>query len=202
MRFWYAPSYFFNYSFPNVVAVFYERYPNTHAKHILSEDVLSREITDDQIVTRKLIVKKSATFLNSIPKWMSRLASVQYVPTIEESIFDRRKNTLVSYTRNIAWRTTLKLDEKCTYMPSADGSRTELHRALSVFVDYGRLSSFIERVVLGAFKNSIKKSVAGFNEKLQERCGRFQSPANQTPDRPPPLKTNFVQNGGLKWDKA
>lgn len=58
MRFWTAPSYFFNHGLNNVVTVFYERYPNSHARHILSEDVLSREIRGDKIITKKLIVKE------------------------------------------------------------------------------------------------------------------------------------------------
>ena len=58
MKFWTAPTYFFNHTFNNVAAIFYERYPNSHAKHIISEDVISREITRDYIVTRKLIVKQ------------------------------------------------------------------------------------------------------------------------------------------------
>lgn len=58
MKLWEAPVFVFNYAFDNVCAIFYDRYPNSFAKHIISEDVISREITSDKIITKKLIVKK------------------------------------------------------------------------------------------------------------------------------------------------
>lgn len=63
MKWFDAPAYYFNYTFNEVAAVFYDRYPNSYAKHILSEDVISREVTKDQIVTRKLIVKQGTLLL-------------------------------------------------------------------------------------------------------------------------------------------
>lgn len=59
----------FNYPLTNVVAVFYSRYPNSFSRHVLSEDVLSREITDDRIVTRKLIVKKGFFLILGFKFW-------------------------------------------------------------------------------------------------------------------------------------
>lgn len=64
MKFWTAPQHFFNYALHEVTGVFYERYPNSYAKHIISEDVIDRVITKDQIITRKLIVKKGRIFWN------------------------------------------------------------------------------------------------------------------------------------------
>lgn len=61
MKLYEAPSFVFNYAFNSVCAVFYDRYPNSFAKHVISEDVLSREITRDKIYTRKLIVKKGSS---------------------------------------------------------------------------------------------------------------------------------------------
>lgn len=58
MKTWESPAFNFNFGFNEVVAVFYNRYPNSFSKHVISEDVLSREITQDQIITRKIIVKR------------------------------------------------------------------------------------------------------------------------------------------------
>ncbi|VDL85239.1 unnamed protein product [Nippostrongylus brasiliensis] len=57
MRLWSAPTGLFPYSFDEVASVFWDRYPNSFAKHIVSEDVLERKITENTIVTKKLIVK-------------------------------------------------------------------------------------------------------------------------------------------------
>lgn len=58
MRIYEVPEYIFDYAFHEVAAVFYTRYPNSFAKHIISEDVLSRVVTENQIITKKLIVKR------------------------------------------------------------------------------------------------------------------------------------------------
>uniref|UniRef100_A0A1I7WRJ9 PRELI/MSF1 domain-containing protein n=1 Tax=Heterorhabditis bacteriophora TaxID=37862 RepID=A0A1I7WRJ9_HETBA len=57
MRWWTAPTKLYPYSFEEVVSVFWDRYPNSFAPHIISEDVLEREVTEHTIVTKKLIVK-------------------------------------------------------------------------------------------------------------------------------------------------
>ncbi|KAE9411887.1 hypothetical protein Angca_002948, partial [Angiostrongylus cantonensis] len=57
MRLWSTPAGLFPYSFDEVVSVFWDRYPNSFAKHVVSEDVLERQITENTIVTKKLIVK-------------------------------------------------------------------------------------------------------------------------------------------------
>jgi hypothetical protein len=58
MKLYELPEYVFDYMMGEVISVFYNRYPNSFAKHIISEDVLSRQITEDKIITKKLIVKK------------------------------------------------------------------------------------------------------------------------------------------------
>ena len=64
-RVWEAPLYLFNYALDEVVAAFHDRYPNSHATHVISEDVLAMEVTSDQIITRKLIVKKGGSLLSN-----------------------------------------------------------------------------------------------------------------------------------------
>jgi hypothetical protein len=44
------PEYIFGYALTQVVSVFYNRYPNSFAKHVISEDVLSREITGKKAI--------------------------------------------------------------------------------------------------------------------------------------------------------
>ncbi|KAI6183685.1 PRELI/MSF1 domain-containing protein [Aphelenchoides bicaudatus] len=168
MRIWTGPSYFLNYSFNNVAAVFYEKFPNSYSKHILSEDVISREIQGDKIITRKLIVKEGASMAKDIPSWISQRLPSRIVPTIEESVFDRAKNTLVTYTRNVSWRNIAKMDEKCVFTPEG-ADKTKLERSVAVEVNYGRLSGLIEKVIMVRFRGAAKKIVAGLNEKLDEK---------------------------------
>ncbi|KAM3718194.1 Sorting nexin-14 [Dirofilaria immitis] len=103
------------YAFEQVATVFWHRYPNTTAKHVISEDFIDVAVEGDQIKTKKLIMKQTGTFLKAVPKWMSRLTNARVVPTVEESIFDRRKRSLVTYTRNITMLSTCKIHERCVF---------------------------------------------------------------------------------------
>jgi hypothetical protein len=170
MKFWTSPIHIFDYTFNEVSAVFFDRYPNTFAKHIVSEDVIERRITENTIFTKKLIVKKGASFLKSVPNWMSRLNTIQIVPTLEESIYDRNSGTLVTYTRNISHTEMFNMDEKSVYR-DVDSNKTSLSRHLFVSVNYPRLSSFIERILVMTFRGSIRKTLSGIQEKLEERFG-------------------------------
>jgi hypothetical protein len=56
-----------------------------------------------------------STFLKSVPKWVSGQTNVQFMPTLEESVFDRNAGTLITHTRNASWIHTLNMTEKCFY---------------------------------------------------------------------------------------
>ena len=58
MKYWTSPLHYFDYSFDQVASVFYDRYPNSFAKHVIAEDVIERKVTENVIYTKKLIVKK------------------------------------------------------------------------------------------------------------------------------------------------
>ncbi|EYB87618.1 hypothetical protein Y032_0259g484 [Ancylostoma ceylanicum] len=118
MRLWSAPTGLFPYSFDEVVSVFWDRYPNSFAKHIVSEDVLERKVTENTIVTKKLIVKHGSSILKRVPRWLSRMTEIRTVPVIEESIYDRRTRTLTTYTRNVSHNELFAMHERCVYRPT------------------------------------------------------------------------------------
>ncbi|KAH7729824.1 PRELI/MSF1 protein [Aphelenchoides avenae] len=94
------------------------------------------------------------------------------MPTLEESVYDRRTKTMTTYTRNVSWSHLLQMQEKCTYRPTNDHTnRTELSRRLFVMVNYGHISGLAERVLMMTFRKSVKKTLAGVNEKLEEHYG-------------------------------
>uniref|UniRef100_A0AC34PXE0 PRELI/MSF1 domain-containing protein n=1 Tax=Panagrolaimus sp. JU765 TaxID=591449 RepID=A0AC34PXE0_9BILA len=170
MKYWTSPLHFFDYSFNEVASVFYDRYPNSFAKHVVSEDVIDRKVTENIIYTKKLVVKKGASFLKSVPKWMSTLTSIRVVPTLEESIYDRRTNSLVTYTRNVSHCNLFQMHEKSIY-EFEDFNKTSLARQLFVSINYPRFSSLIERLLVMTFRNSVRKTLNGIQEKLEERYG-------------------------------
>ncbi|VDK83484.1 unnamed protein product [Litomosoides sigmodontis] len=161
------------YAFEQVATVFWHRYPNKTAKHVISEDFIEVTIVGDQIRTKKLILKQTGTFLKAVPKWMSRLTNIRVVPTVEESIFDRSKRSLVTYTRNITMLSTCKIHERCVYKPGFQDGVTEtiVERGGFVSTSLGKFNSVVERVLMANFKKNMRKAASVYMEKLMKRFG-------------------------------
>ncbi|MED6288732.1 hypothetical protein CHARACLAT_029463 [Characodon lateralis] len=83
-----------------VLAAFWQRYPNPYSTHVLTEDVLYREVTpSNHLLSRKLLTKT-----NRLPGWAERIfpahmARAVYV--LEDSIVDLEANTLITKTWNL-----------------------------------------------------------------------------------------------------
>ncbi|KAL3995615.1 PRELI-like family protein [Acanthocheilonema viteae] len=161
------------YAFEQVATVFWHRYPNACAKHVISEDFIEVAVDGDQIRTKKLILKQTGTFLKAVPKWMSRLTNVRVVPTVEESIFDRSKRSLVTYTRNITLLSACKIHERCVYKSGFKNGvpETIVERGGFVSTSFGKLNLVIERVLMANFKKNMRKTAVVFMEKLIKRFG-------------------------------
>ena len=97
-------EFFGTYSFPfkweTVAAGFWVKYPNPFSKHVLSEDVISRHINENQVLVTKRLLVKERNF--HLPKWAYKFISVRDVYVIEESHCDPRTKTLTTYTRNFS----------------------------------------------------------------------------------------------------
>ena len=108
-------EYFGTYQFPFkweiVAAGFWVKYPNPFSKHVLSEDVISRHITDNNILVTKRLLVKERTF--HLPKWANSFVSLKHVYVVEESHCDPVKKTLTSYTRNFSLTSMMVV---CTYL--------------------------------------------------------------------------------------
>lgn len=74
---------------------------NSHSNHVLTEDILFREVTPTNcLISRRLLTKTSRA-----PRWMERylpkqMASSAYI--IEDSIVDPQKRTMTTLTWNIS----------------------------------------------------------------------------------------------------
>uniref|UniRef100_A0A452FG67 PRELI domain containing 1 n=1 Tax=Capra hircus TaxID=9925 RepID=A0A452FG67_CAPHI len=87
-------------SWDQVFAAFWQRYPNPYSKHVLTEDIVHREVTSDQ----KLLSRRLLTKTNRMPRWAERLfpANVAHsVYILEDSIVDPQNQTMTTFTWNI-----------------------------------------------------------------------------------------------------
>jgi hypothetical protein len=97
-------EYFGTYKFPfkweQVAAGFWVKYPNPYSNHVLSEDVVSRYVTDDNVLVTKRLLVKERNF--HTPKWAERFVTLNHVYVMEETHCDPEKKTLTSFTRNFS----------------------------------------------------------------------------------------------------
>ncbi|XP_047242848.1 PRELI domain containing 1b isoform X3 [Girardinichthys multiradiatus] len=97
-----------------VLAAFWQRYPNPYSTHVLTEDVLYREVTpSNHLLSRKLLTKT-----NRLPGWAERIfpahmARAVYV--LEDSIVDLEANTLITKTWNLNHDTLMTVVERCMF---------------------------------------------------------------------------------------
>ncbi|TRY91182.1 hypothetical protein DNTS_006109 [Danionella cerebrum] len=91
---------FLKSSWDQVVLAFWQRYPNPYSNHVLTEDIIYREVTPDNCLkSRRLLTKTSRA-----PRWVekflpSHMAQKAYI--IEDSVVDPEGRTLTTLTWNI-----------------------------------------------------------------------------------------------------
>ncbi|EDL94002.1 rCG24274, isoform CRA_b [Rattus norvegicus] len=115
-------------SWDQVFAAFWQRYPNPYSKHVLTEDIVHREVTPDQ----KLLSRRLLTKTNRMPRWAERLfpANVAHsVYILEDSIVDPQNQTMTTFTWNINHARLMVVEERCVYCVNSDNSGwTEIRR--------------------------------------------------------------------------
>ncbi len=77
---YFEEQYTFQFPWDQVVGGFWLRYPNPFSKHVISEDVISRQVKkDEQTLISKRFLCKTAIGSNKMPKWAEK-----YVKTINK----------------------------------------------------------------------------------------------------------------------
>ncbi|XP_063784027.1 PRELI domain-containing protein 1, mitochondrial isoform X1 [Pseudophryne corroboree] len=158
-------------SWDQVFTAFWQRYPNPYSKHVLSEDILYREMTSDhKLLTRRLLTKT-----NRLPRWAERffpanVANAVYV--IEDSIMDCHKKTLTTYTWNINHSSIMSVEERCKYCKHSENRNwTEIKREAWVSSKVFGFSRPIQEFGLARFKSNVTKAVKGFEFILAKMQG-------------------------------
>lgn len=153
----------FNFTWHEVVCGFWKRYPNAYAKHVLSEDVLEREIRKDGTLRTLRIIAKT----NPLPRWgglvfNKNLKKVCHV--MEESIVNPVSNEMTVYTWNLSYRHMMDVQEKMTLTVdhSSTNNATSFFRqgwVDSSMVGFRRL---LRQFGITRWKSNAKKSFTGY----------------------------------------
>jgi len=155
-----------NFAWDQVVVAFWARYPNPFTTHVLTEDVLRRELRPDgSLYTCRLLMKT-----NSIPKWGQSLMPASRVPIIEESIVDPNKKTLTTYCRNITHKSLMETTEKVVYTSRNDENGTPITHCHKMFWVssqwYAPTGGWIERFGIQRWVKNVVKTRQGLEHVL------------------------------------
>ncbi|XP_056455908.1 PRELI domain containing 1a isoform X2 [Gadus chalcogrammus] len=150
---------------------YWQRYPNPYSNHVLTEDIIFREVTPSNcLISRRLMTKTSRA-----PRWMERylpkhMSSLAYV--IEDSIVDPQKRTMTTLTWNITHARLMSVEERCVYGINSENSNwTEIKREAWISSKVYGLSRAIQEFGLARFKTSATKTMKGFEYILAKMQG-------------------------------
>lgn len=156
---YYENTTIFQFHWTQVVRGFFQRYPNPHSTHVLTEDTISREVKNGKLYSKRLLTKT-----NRVPKWGERFISKNIIKIMEESIVDPEAKTLTTYTRNLGYTKVMSIVEKVVYEVSEENPEWTIAKR-SAWIDsqvFG-FSRAIQAFGLDRFKKNCAKMAEGFN---------------------------------------
>uniref|UniRef100_A0A8C7XJ91 PRELI domain containing 1b n=1 Tax=Oryzias sinensis TaxID=183150 RepID=A0A8C7XJ91_9TELE len=144
-----------------VVAAFWQRYPNPYSTHVLTEDVLYRELTpNNHLLSRRLLTKT-----NRLPGWAERVFpahKARAVYVLEDSIVDPKTHTFTTRTWNLNHNKLMVVVETCLF--EEDHSRpswTKLKREAWISSAVYGLGRPIQEFGLARFRSNQAEALRG-----------------------------------------
>ncbi|KAK4470031.1 hypothetical protein MN116_000063 [Schistosoma mekongi] len=157
-----------------VSSLFWKRYPNPHARHVLSVDVLERYLLPDgKLYTKRLVTKKIS---RRIPYWLLRYFPRGQVPVVEESIIDINTKRIDVVSTNFGhYKKYLSVGEYSSLVPSDNNSVTKVSRVLSLESSLkGFLRSALMKTSQTYYHSSSNDTYLGY----LHVCNKYSSIAN------------------------
>ncbi|KAL0970549.1 hypothetical protein UPYG_G00243630 [Umbra pygmaea] len=150
-----------NSSWDHILCAFWQRYPNPFSAHVLTEDVLFRELTPDNcLLSRRLFTKT-----NLLPRWAERVFPSHLnksVFIVEDSVVDPETHTLTTHTHNINHTRFMTVVERCVFQRDKERpSWTLISREAWISSGVFGLSRAIQKFGLSRFKSNQLKSMKG-----------------------------------------
>lgn len=164
----------FNYIWEQVTAANWQKYPNELSSHVVSVDILNREIDEKRQVlkTERLIACKQP-----IPKWISKIIGGEdcsYVRELSEVDLVSRK--LIMKSANMTMSHLLLVNETVTYSPEPglpmSKTRFNQEAEITAFTPFSTLANKIEDWSLERFGHNAstgKKAFEGVLQALTEK---------------------------------
>lgn len=144
-----------------VSTAFWQRYPNPHSTHVLTEDVVFREVTSENLLLSRRLLTKT----NRMPRWAERvfpgnLSRTVYI--IEDSVVDPGNKSLTTLTWNVNHATFMRVVERCVFLGERDRPVwTRITREAWISSGVFGLSRPIQEFGLARFRSNQAKAMKG-----------------------------------------
>ncbi|XP_056305917.1 PRELI domain containing 1b [Danio aesculapii] len=147
-----------------VLTAFWQRYPNPYSSHVLTEDVLFREVTSENLlVSRRLFTKT-----NRLPRWAERIfPGRRSVYIIEDSVVDLSNRSLTTMTWNVNHSKLMRVVERCVFTGEQDRPVwTHITRQAWISSGVFGLSRPIQEFGLARFRSNQLKAMKGLEHAI------------------------------------
>ncbi|KIY65900.1 MSF1-domain-containing protein [Cylindrobasidium torrendii FP15055 ss-10] len=154
----YTHTFAYDDSWSIVSLAYFLRYPNPYASHIVSVDVINRELSPaGTLLTTRLILKRG-----HLPRWAPRgIISRAESWVVEESEVDPLGRTLSCTTKNLEFTKVMKVEESVHIRANEEGKTLQTNEA-RVRSRFGwGLTKRIEAFGLHRFETHLQRSKDG-----------------------------------------
>ncbi|OBA21641.1 MSF1-domain-containing protein [Metschnikowia bicuspidata var. bicuspidata NRRL YB-4993] len=162
-------THYFDYSWEQVTAANWQKYPNELATHVISVDILHREI---DVARQTLRTERLIACKQPIPRWLRSIVGGDECSFVREiSEVDLVTKKLVMKSANMTMNHLLSVKETVTYRPdpSLEGSRTvfEQEAEITAFSSFKSICNKIEDWSVERFGQNASIGKKGFESVLQ-----------------------------------
>ncbi|GEQ70083.1 hypothetical protein JCM33374_g3759 [Metschnikowia sp. JCM 33374] len=166
----------FDYSWEQVTAANWQKYPNELSTHVVSVDILNREIDPEKqtLRTERLIACKQP-----IPRWLRSIVGGDECSFVREiSEVDLKTKKLVMKSENMTMNHLLSVKETVTYTPdpSLENTRTifEQEAEITAFSSFKSICNKIEDWSVERFGQNASIGKKGFESVLHTLTEKWE----------------------------
>ncbi|KAI9164303.1 Phospholipid metabolism protein [Blastocladiella emersonii ATCC 22665] len=162
-----SSEHFYSHPWSYVTAAVWQKYPNERTPHVMTVDVLRREVDEERKVLR---TERLFTLRQNIPMFVARLfgSSAPVTHVLEVSEIDLATQTYKAVSTNLTFRDLITMDETVTYRPDPkDASRTSFVQEAAVSASMSRFSSYLEDALIKRFKDNAHIGRQALNSVLE-----------------------------------
>ncbi|KAM9922020.1 hypothetical protein OXX59_006100 [Metschnikowia pulcherrima] len=169
-------KHYFDYSWEQVTAANWQKYPNELATHVVSVDILNREINAE---TQTLRTERLIACKQPIPRWLRSIVGGDECSFVREiSEVDLPTKKLVMRSANMTMNHLLSVKETVTYRPdpSLESSRTifEQEAEITAFSSFKSICNKIEDWSVERFGQNASVGKQGFETVLQTLTEKWE----------------------------